>query len=77
MAKQKYHARINYDTDGNHPDAPNARGLMYEDVYTIDTDLFMGYDSPEEFIREDLALVAGGGYDTRHITNVKYTIRRA
>lgn len=72
---KKLHATINFDTKDNHPDEPGAAGLSYSDTYTIDAERFTGYDSIQSYIRRDLALVAGGGYDTDTISNVKFNIR--
>lgn len=75
--KTSFKATIKFDCDGNHPDAPNEQGLQYTDTYHFDTDVFSGgndRDAMLSYIKHDLALVAGGGYDTDTIINVKYDI---
>lgn len=70
----KYSATIQYDAKNNHPDAPGATGLEYSDVYAIDPNYFYGSEDINDYIKHDLALVAGGGYETNTIKNVRYTI---
>lgn len=68
-----FNASITYDTDSQHPDIENGRGLEYDDVYHIDTDIFSG--NIRSYITYDLKLVAGGGYDYKHIKNAKVVIK--
>jgi len=69
----RYSATIVYDTNSKHPDAQNIKGLEFTDTYTIDTAVFGG--DIQSYIKRDLALVAGGGYDTDTISNVKFVIQ--
>jgi len=71
----KYQATIKYDTKENHPDEKNAKGFTYTDTYTIDTVMFNGDNTVQNYIKRDMALVAGGGYDTDTIENVKIDIQ--
>jgi hypothetical protein len=74
---RSFKATIKFDCDGNHPDAPNELGVQYSDIYHFDTDVFSGGNDVEamkNYIRRDMALVAGGGYATDTIINVKYDI---
>ena len=81
---RKYRAKIKYTMDENHPDKDFVFGgwdkdriMEYRDVYTYD-DTYD--DEPEEnlmeYIKRDLKLIAGGGYNTDHIHNVKIEIER-
>ena len=70
-----YDASITYDTDAGHPDAPNSKGLVFADTYTIEKDAFFGWDDIREYIEQDLLLVAGGGYDWKHVKNYNISIR--
>lgn len=76
--KHKYLAKITYRIDSGHPDykyiSPTKRNgiLDYSDVYTIYDEYI---DRPKEYIKEDLLLIAGGGYNTNHIHDVKFDIR--
>ena len=73
--KRKFKAKIAYTTDKNHPDTDKEVRLDYEDAYIIDDRCFNGNDDIMEYIKEDMALVAGGGYNTSHIHDVKFEIR--
>lgn len=70
-------AKIEYTVDGGHPDwnylsDKQRTGVNeFSDTYTIDTECWSGIDAVKEYIRNDLALVAGGGYNTDHIHGVK------
>lgn len=71
---------IKYKVKKNHPDLKyideEERNNEFEfcDIYHIDTDYFYGKDHIDSYIKHDLALVAGGGYDTDTIKNVKFII---
>lgn len=66
-------ATIYFDTNEKHPDSKNAKGLEFTDTYRFDMDYFDG--DIDFYIKHDLALVAGGGYDTDTIENVRFTIK--
>lgn len=77
----KYYGKITYEIDEFHPDVNywyKGKVLEYEDTYEFDERLY----SPEDhkmfvnYIKKDLKLVAGGGYNTDHIHNVKFEIRK-
>ena len=81
----KYYGKITYEIDENHPDVNYVSGgwykgkvFKYEDTYEFDGRLY----SPEDrnmfvnSIKRDLKLVAGGGYNSEHIHNVKFEIYR-
>lgn len=72
--KSQFKASITYDTDADHPDAPSATGLIFTDVYTVDHNYFSSTYDIHHYIKNDLSIVAGGGYDHKHITNVKFNI---
>ena len=77
MSKIKVKGVIYYKVKKNHPDLQyipedeRDKTLEFCDVYNIDTDEFWGRDHIESYIKHDLKLVAGGGYDTDTIKNVK------
>ena len=58
----KYHGKITYTVDEKHPD------IEYIDDYTK--------EEIESYIKRDLRLVAGGGYNSDHIHNVTFDIER-
>lgn len=81
----KYYGKITYEIDENHPDVIYIAGgwhkgkvFKHEDTYEFDERLY----SPEDhnmfvnYIKKDLKLIAGGGYNADHIHNVKFEIRR-
>jgi len=78
MRKQiKIDAEIRYDMKSNHPDLKYVTrdfGHKYRDVYTIYPDAFYSEDEMYAYIKHDLMLVAGGGYSTNTITNVRFFI---
>lgn len=67
-------ATIEYDTKANHPDEPTGLRLKFTDTYHVDMDRFYDMDSVKSYIKHDLALVAGGGYETNTIENVNFII---
>lgn len=74
----KYKGTISYRITEDHPDRKYFKGdiskrLTYSDVYTVKEDI--SRESIVAYIKADLALVAGGGYDTDHIRDVHFTIK--
>ena len=73
----KYKGTISYRITEDHPDRKYFKGdiserLTFSDTYTIKED--MSRESIVYHIKNDLALVAGGGYNTDHIRDVQFTI---
>ena len=73
----KYKGTISYRITEDHPDRKYFKGdiserLTFSDTYTIKED--MSRESIMQHIKNDLALVAGGGYNTDHIRDVQFTI---
>ena len=74
----KYKGTISYRITENHPDRKYFKGdlskkLTYSDIYTFREEL--PKESIVNYIKYDLALIAGGGYNTDHIRDVKFTIK--
>jgi hypothetical protein len=74
----KYKGTISYRITEDHPDRKYFKGdiskrLTFSDVYTVKEDI--SRESIVAYIKADLALVAGGGYDTDHIRDVRFTIK--
>ena len=75
----KFSAKITYKVDGNHPDIQElpteywyGKEFTYEDKYTFNNDW-----TEEEailYMKNDLKLVAGGGYNANHIYDVEFEI---
>ena len=76
----KYYGKINCTIDKNHPDVQYVKDwtenkiLSFDDTYTFD-DSYTEADCIN-YIKRDLKLVAGGGYNSKHIHNVKFEIER-
>ena len=74
----KYRGTISYRITEDHPDRKYFKGnlskrLTYSDIYTFQEDI--PRESIINYIKYDLALVAGGGYSTDHIRDVRFTIK--
>lgn len=76
--KKSILATIYYTVDSEHPDIQYIKNpseiRSFTDVYRFDTD-YLGnisrYDM-ENYAKNDLRLVAGGGYNTEHIHDVTF-----
>ena len=82
MSKIKIKGTIKWKVKPNHPDLQyikeedRDKEHIFDDVYYIDTDFFFGRDHIESFIKHDLKLVAGGGYSTDTIKDVKIELKQ-
>jgi len=80
--KVKYEAAIKYRIFKSHPDIEyisewsRDKEFEYKDVYTMDMDYFDSKEDAIDYIKHDLRLIAGGGYNSDHIWNEKFDIRR-
>lgn len=76
----KYRGKILFAINIEHPDFDYVEGLeedkvyYFTDVYTFDND--HTEESIIAYIKRDLALVAGGGYNTDYIDIVGFEIKR-
>lgn len=80
MAQKHFKAAITFNVKEGHPDMKYikdpAEKLQFSDTYTFNT---FHYDNEQQmiaFMKEDLSLVAGGGYSTEHIKNVSFSIKK-
>mgnify|MGYP006968156494 CR=1 FL=1 len=74
----RIYARIDYTVDKKHPDIKYLKDWNQNKIYSFE-DVYHFNDEPptseiEEYIKDDLMLVAGGGYTAEHIHNVDFTI---
>lgn len=82
MSRVNIKGTISYKMKSNHPDLqyvkPKDRDKeqVFSDVYYIETDNFFGKDHIEGYIKNDLKLVAGGGYDTDTIKDIKIKLEK-
>lgn len=82
MAIIKILSTIYYTVDAKHPDfkyMENPEGVHeFTDCYHFDTDYFgdASFEQYKAYIKNDLKLVAGGGYDFKHIHNISFDFIR-
>ena len=75
--------KATYTIDKDHPDSQYIKDWTedlvrtYSDTYTCNPEYGYSINDKEEYIKRDLALVAGGGYSSEHIHNVEYTFERS
>ena len=75
----KYYAKINFTIDKDHPDIQCVKDwtehkmFNFDDIYTFDNAFTEDYCV--DCIKENLKLVAGGGYNWDHIHNVTFEIK--
>ena len=82
--KIHYIGKITYTMTENHPDWEySVKSIKYkytfEDSYFFDSSMYGEEDveNIKAYIRNDLMLIAGGGYNTDHIIVEKIEITRA
>ena len=83
---KKIKATIYYTVDKKHPDYKYIKNpdrvQEFSDTYTFDTDNYRSIcygatvDQMENYIKNDLKLIAGGGYDSKHIHNIKFEFEK-
>ena len=77
----KYYAKINFTIDKDHPDIQcvkdwtKLKRFEFEDTYTFDDRYGFTEDDCINYIKRDLKLVAGGGYNWDYIHNVTFEIK--
>ena len=78
--KIKYYGEISFTMDSNHPDVKCVEDWTEDKVLTFSDTYSFAYpcekEEIESAIKHDLMLVAGGGYNTDHIHNVKFVIKQ-
>lgn len=76
----KYHGKISYTIDNKHIDINCVENYAENKIFTFEDTYNFSNDYEEEniieYIKRDLKLVAGGGYNTDHIHNVTFEIKR-
>lgn len=76
---KEYKAEIKFKTFPDHPNYEYIKDmdkeLTFSDIYHIDTDYFDNNEHIINYIKNDLLLVAGGGYSTEHIHGEKFEIK--
>ena len=75
---REYVATLRYSIDKGHPDCSKnideGDWFIAEDIYRIDPKCFYGNADIESYIKNDLMMVAGGGYNSGHIHDKKFHI---
>lgn len=79
--KKSMLATIYYTVDSEHPDIQYIKNpseiQSFTDTYTFDTN-YVGNvtrSEMENYAKNDLRLVAGGGYNSKHIHNVSFEFK--
>jgi len=76
----RYYGKISCTIDKEHPDIGYIKDWTEDKFYVFDDEYTFDDDYTEEeialYIKRDLSLVAGGGYNTNHIHNVVFEIKR-
>lgn len=80
MSKEKvFKGLITFNIDSGHPDVQCVENiddeLCFEDIYTLSSDYYINEEEMINFIKQDLSIVAGGGYSKENIRNVKFDIK--
>lgn len=74
---RKFRATIYYTVNKYHPDYLYIKNpeeeQSFTDDYTVDMNYFNGLDHVKQYIKNDLRVIAGGGYSTAYTYNVRYT----
>lgn len=74
----RVYARIDYTVDAEHPDIKYLKDWAQNKIYSFEDVYHFNNELPiseiEDYIKDDLMLVAGGGYTTEHVHNVNFTI---
>lgn len=74
--KRKIKGKIFYMVDKGHPDYQHIKNpdevQEFDDIYILDGNYFCTLADCKHCIKRDLSLIAGGGYNTEHIHNVKF-----
>ena len=78
----RFLATIYYTAKETHPDRQYMKDwepskvYSYSDTYNFDDDIWTDEESMRNHMRHDMALVAGGGYNTDHIEIVRCTYEK-
>lgn len=78
--KKEYKAKIVYKMKPTHPDVDFVedwgigKEYTFEDVYHIENANDYSMEEIYNYIKSDLRLVAGGGYDSKNIYGEKFEI---
>ena len=76
----KYHGKISFTIDKKHPDIKYVPDWEEDKVLTIEDEYTFNDDYPKEniiaYIKNDLSLVAGGGYNADHIHNAVFEVKK-
>lgn len=77
MQGNKFKATIRFRVDSEHPDIQYIKNpdeiQEFSDTYTF-SHRYTSLDYIHNYIKYDLSLVAGGGYNTDHIHDVEFDI---
>ena len=78
--KYQYYGKISFTMDKNHPDIKHVNDWTEDKVFTFEDKYYFDtcyeHDEIVSYIKHDLMLVAGGGYNKDHIHNVVFDIHQ-
>jgi len=78
--KYRYRGKISYTMDEHHPYVKYDKEWFKRKEYTFEDTYFFSKSYSVEDIRSliqhDLMLVAGGGYSTNYINNIRFEIKQ-
>lgn len=71
----KYKASITYKITEGHPDREHVKdmeeSITFSDIYTFRSPC--SFESVIGYMKNDLALIAGGGYNAEHIKDIEFS----
>ena len=74
----RLYGEIQCTIDKNHPDIKYIKDWTKDKIFTFHDKYTFDYGWTKEdaitYIKSDLRLVAGGGYNSKHIHNIKFKI---
>lgn len=74
----KFKAMIKFKVEKTHPDIEYIENpeevLSFEDVYSFNQSY--SEEDVSSYIKNDLSIVAGGGYDNKHINILDFVIEK-
>lgn len=78
--KISYKGEISYTIDKEHPDIKCIKDWSEDKIFTFSDTYIFDYPCDKDeviaYVKNDLKLVAGGGYNAKHIHNVTFKVNQ-